>query len=115
MEAELTWLATDQLTVGGSFSYTPNEYSEDLFMLDPAGVRSTRVALRVPPRCTAEREGQSATAGSQNLSSMVGRRMSCHLIVEEFDFLGSYAWIDKVYYSLFKMKTKWQTPTVDLT
>ena len=29
MEAELTWLATDQLTIGGNFSYTPNEYSED--------------------------------------------------------------------------------------
>ena len=37
MEAELTWLATDRLTVGGNFSYTPNEYSEDLFILDPAG------------------------------------------------------------------------------
>ena len=46
IEAELTWLATDRLTVGGSFSYTPNEYTEDLFMIDPAG-------LKDPNRCLA--------------------------------------------------------------
>jgi outer membrane receptor protein involved in Fe transport len=38
VEAEVLWLATDALTLGGNFSYTPNEYTEDLTVLDPARV-----------------------------------------------------------------------------
>ena len=30
-EADILWLATDNLTLGGNFSYTPSEYTEDAF------------------------------------------------------------------------------------
>ena len=40
IEAEVLWLATDSLTLGGNFSYTPNEYTKDLLILDPASVET---------------------------------------------------------------------------
>jgi iron complex outermembrane receptor protein len=36
MEAEVLWLATDQLTLGGNFSLTYAEFSEDFFVIDGA-------------------------------------------------------------------------------
>ena len=36
VEAEFTWLATDNLTLGGNFSFTPSEYTGDLFLSDPS-------------------------------------------------------------------------------
>ncbi|MCB1693131.1 MAG: TonB-dependent receptor, partial [Pseudomonadales bacterium] len=36
-EAEVTWLATDSITLGGNFSYTPSEYTEDLYIQDSTG------------------------------------------------------------------------------
>ena len=36
LEAELTWLATDRLTLGGNFSYTPNEYTDCLLYTSPS-------------------------------------------------------------------------------
>ena len=101
IEAELTWLATDRLTVGGSLSYTPNEYSEDLFILDPAGFDRPESLF-------------GATAALQNIK---GNQL---LQVPESKFNGwatyvmpldsganltissAYSWIDKVYYSPFQ-------------
>ena len=101
IEAELTWLATDRLTVGGSLSYTPNEYSEDLFMLDPAGFDRPESLF-------------GATTALQNIN---GNQL---LQVPESKFNGwatyvmpldsganltissAYSWIDKVYYSPFQ-------------
>jgi outer membrane receptor protein involved in Fe transport len=40
VEAEVLWLATDALTLGGNFSYTPNEYTKDLMILDPASIET---------------------------------------------------------------------------
>ena len=38
IEAEATWLATDRLTLGGNFSWTPSEYTEGfLHLSDPSG------------------------------------------------------------------------------
>lgn len=36
IEAEGTWLATDRLTLGGNFSYTPSKYTKSLLMADPS-------------------------------------------------------------------------------
>ncbi len=34
LEGEILWLATDSITVGGNFSYTPSEYTKSLFIQD---------------------------------------------------------------------------------
>ena len=101
MEAELTWLATDKLTLGGNFSYTPNEYSEDLEVLDPAGFDrpaslfgpatslkniNGNQLLQVPET---KANGWISWAASLPSGATLG-------------FTTSYSWIDKVYYSPFQ-------------
>lgn len=38
IETEVLWLASENLSLGGNFSYTPNEYTKGLLILDPASV-----------------------------------------------------------------------------
>jgi len=101
IEAELTWLVTDRLTLGGNFSFTPNKYTEDLVMLDP--VRSNAPA--------------SLFGAVQSASNINGNQL---LQVPESKFNGwvshvtplpsgstlmftsSYSWISEVYYSPFQ-------------
>jgi outer membrane receptor protein involved in Fe transport len=41
-EIEVLWLTTDNLTLGGNFSYTPSEYTGDLFIQDPSGYENPK-------------------------------------------------------------------------
>ena len=101
MEAELTWLATDTLTLGGNFSYTPNEYSEDLEVLDPAGF--DRPASLFGPATSLKNIN-----GNQLLQvpeTKFNGWISYSAPLPSGSTLGfttSYSWIDKVYYSPFQ-------------
>ncbi len=101
MEAELTWLATDQLTVGGNFSYTPNEYSEDLFILDPAG-------FDAPASLFGAATAQKNIKGNQLLQVPESKfngwvsHVTPLASGSTLTFSGSYSWIDDVYYSPFE-------------
>ncbi len=104
MEAELTWLATDRLTVGGNFSYTPNEYSEDLFILDPAG-------FDAPASLFGAATVQKNIKGNQLLAGSRVKKFNgwvSHVTPlasgSALTFSGSYSWIDDVYYSPFENK-----------
>ena len=39
VEAEILWLATDTITIGGNFSFTPSEYTKTLLIQDAADFR----------------------------------------------------------------------------
>ncbi len=101
MEAELTWLATDSLTLGGNFSYTPNEYSEDLEILDPAGFDR-------PASLFGAATSLKNINGNQLLQVPESKFNAWVTHVTPLDsgatlmFSGSYSWIDKVYYSPFQ-------------
>jgi outer membrane receptor protein involved in Fe transport len=101
VEAELTWLATDSLTLGGNFSYTPNEYSEDLEILDPAGF--DRPASLFGPATSLKNIN-----GNQLLQVPESKFNAWMTHVTPLDsgasltFSSSYSWIDKVYYSPFQ-------------
>ena len=101
LEAELTWLATDQLTIGGSLSYTPNEYTEDLFILDPAGYDR-------PESLFGATTALKNIKGNQLLQVPESKFNGWATYVVPLDsganltFSTSYSWIDKVYYSPFQ-------------
>ena len=101
IEAELTWLATDRLTLGGNFSYTPNEYSEDLEILDPAGFDR-------PASLFGAATSLKNINGNQLLAVPESKFNGWMSHVTPLDsganltFSGSYSWIDKVYYSPFE-------------
>ncbi|MGB2237731.1 MAG: TonB-dependent receptor domain-containing protein, partial [Pseudomonadales bacterium] len=101
IEAELTWLATDRLTLGGNFSYTPNEYTEDLVMLDP-------VRYDAPPSLFGAVQSATNINGNQLLQVPESKFNGWITHVTPLDsgatlmFSGSYSWIDEVYYSPFQ-------------
>ncbi len=102
IEAEATWLATDRITLGGNFSWTPSEYTEDFYMADPSGVEAPasifpgqdeklsnikgNQLLQVP-------EGKATAWGSYRFPLQGGASL---------DLFGVYSWISEVYYSAFE-------------
>jgi iron complex outermembrane receptor protein len=101
IEAELTWLVTDRWTVGGSFSYTPNEYTEDLVMLDPA-------RFEAPPSLFGAVQSASNIKGNQLLQvpESKGNAWASYVMPLQsgasLTLSTAYSWIDDVYYSPFQ-------------
>ncbi|MEM7000529.1 MAG: TonB-dependent receptor [Pseudomonadota bacterium] len=104
LEAELLWLATDNLTIGGNVSYTDTEYTKDFFVVDGADPRFTG-------------DIYDATNQSDRRINIKGNRL---LQVPEskfnafasyrwpmgdngsLEFLVNYSFIDDVYFSAFE-------------
>ena len=102
VEAEVLWLATDELTLGGNFSYTPSEYTKDLTILDPAD--SSRPTSLYPDQETNEKningnqllqvpELKYTGFGTYSIPLDGGSRL---------DLSGVYSWTDEVFYSPFE-------------
>lgn len=101
-EAEMTWYPTNNISLGGNFSYTPSEYTESLLFNDPSqsavpgslypdyvdlvqDIKGNQV-LQVP-------EGKFTAWGSYAFNLSGGSK------IEVFSV---YTWIDEVYYSAFE-------------
>ena len=97
IEAELLWLATDQLTLGGNFSYTPSEYTESLMLSDETDSRHP--ASLFNPLTTSQKD----IKGNQLLQVAEGKATvwgtyDIPLDSGSLQILGSFSWIDDVYY-----------------
>jgi iron complex outermembrane receptor protein len=106
IEAEMLWLATDNWTIGGNFSYTPSEYTEDLFIQDPAQVNTPESLFPSVNALTQNINGNQIlqvpelkwTAwASYSMPLSNGSKLELH---------GVYSWIDDVYYSPFESKSE---------
>ena len=104
IEAEAMWLATDNLTLGGNFSFTPSEYTKDLFIQDPAEVGTPESLFPDTNKLTQNIKGNQILQvpefkytvwGSYGFPLAGGSRL---------EVLGVYNWIDEVYYSPFESK-----------
>ena len=102
IEAEALWLATDRWTIGGNFSYTPSEYTKDLFIQDPAQVNTPESLFPDVNKLTQNINGNQllqvpewkmAAWGSYRLPLSNGSAV---------EFFGVYSYIDEVYYSPFE-------------
>jgi len=104
LEAELLWLATDELTMGGNFSYTHAEFSESFIVVD--GSDPT-----VPGQiydATNEFE-RARDVNGQRLPQVPESKLS---VFADYQFelgdngrvnvLGNYSYISKVYFSAFE-------------
>lgn len=101
-EAEVLWLATDSLTLGGNFSYTPSEYTEDLFLNDPS--RSEAPSSLFPSF-----EGQVTNIKGNQLLQVPELKFTTWGSYRfplaggsSIDVFGVYSWIDDVYFSAFE-------------
>jgi len=102
IEAEVIWLATDALTLGGNFSYTPSEYTESLLMANPSNFAAPpslypnfeaitqdikgNQLLQVP-------EGKVAAWASYRFALRGGSSL---------ELFGNWSWTDDVYFSPFE-------------
>ncbi|NKB96988.1 MAG: TonB-dependent receptor plug domain-containing protein [Pseudomonadales bacterium] len=110
-DADITWLATDNLTIGAHVSYTGTEYTSDQLVIDPnnplrpaslfnaadnfINIKGNQM-LRVP-----EKKGGGWAMYSYQLGDN-GR----------LEFLANYSWIDRVYFSVFEQKDQ-SAPSYD--
>ena len=102
IETEILWLATDRLTLGGNFSYTPSEYTDSLLVSDSSNVNipgslypdfddltqdiNGNQLLQVP-------EGKATVFGSYQIPLRGGSRIDLHSV---------FSWTDEVFYSPFE-------------
>ena len=101
-EAEFLWLATDSLTLGGNFSYTPNEYNEDLVILDPASVET-------PTSLYPDRESNTSNINGNQLLQVPELKYTLYGTYAvpmdagaTLELSSVYSWTDDVYYSPFE-------------
>jgi iron complex outermembrane receptor protein len=106
IEAEVLWLATDQLTLGGNFSYTPNEYTKDLMILDPASVET-------PTSLYPDRETNRKNINGNQLLQVPELKYTAYGTYAipldagaNLDLSAVYSWTDDVYYSPFENQTE---------
>ncbi len=102
IEAEVLWLATDSLTLGGNFSYTPNEYTKDLEILDPASVET-------PTSLYPDRETNRKNINGNQLLQVPELKYTAYGTYAipldagaNLDLSAVYSWTDEVYYSPFE-------------
>ena len=99
-EVEILWLATDNMTLGGNYSYTPSEYTETLLLAntnDP----------RIPPSLFNAVEIRNDIKGNQLLN--VAENKGSAYVSYGFPFssgnlemLASYSWVDGVFHTPFE-------------
>jgi outer membrane receptor protein involved in Fe transport len=105
IEAEVLWLATDALTLGGNFSYTPNEYTKDLMILDPARVGT-------PTSLYPDQETNELNINGNQLLQVPELKYTVYGTYSipldagaNLDISSVYSWTDDVYYSPFENQT----------
>lgn len=101
IEAEVLWLATDSITIGGNFSFTPSEYTEDLFILD-TGEFDTPESLFPTDQLVRNIKGNQLLQVPEGKANLWGSYVFNLQSGSKLEFFASYSWIDEVYYSPFE-------------
>jgi outer membrane receptor protein involved in Fe transport len=102
IESEVLWLATDNLTIGGNISFTPSEYTTDLFILDPARIET-------PTSLYPDRADNRVNINGNQLLQVPELKFTAYSTYSfpldggsKFDLSGVYSWTDEVYFSPFE-------------
>ena len=102
VEAEVLWLATEQLTLGGNFSFTPSEYTEDLNILDPARVATPTSLFPDRDQNTSNINGNQLLQVPESKVTFFGTYSFPLNDGAKLDLSSVYSWTDEVYYSPFE-------------
>ncbi|MEX2326842.1 MAG: TonB-dependent receptor, partial [Pseudomonadales bacterium] len=126
VEAELLWLATDNLTLGGNFSFTDSEYSESFIVVDGADPTipgqiydSTNEFQRAR-----DLKGKQLPQVPESKASMFARYNYPLGDSGNIDLMANYSYISDVYFSAFQteldkapaydridLRATWTSPT----
>lgn len=102
LEAEVLWLATEQLTLGGNFSFTPSEYTEDLTILDPARVETPTSLFPDEADNTSNINGNQLLQVPEVKFTVYGTYSIPLNEGAKVDLSSVYSWTDEVFYSPFE-------------
>ena len=98
-EIEVLWLATDNITLGGNYSYTPSEFTEELLLAntnDP----------RIPPSLFSAVDIGNDVNGNQ-LPNVAENKGSAYISYGmpfnegNLEFLANFSWVDGVFHTPF--------------
>ena len=102
VEAEVLWLATAAWTIGSNFSFTPSEYTDDLFLNDDAASETPRSIFDTFFGLTQNIEGnQLPQVPEWKYTGWATYRWPFNN-GSNLDVTAVYSWIDEVYYSPFE-------------
>ena len=101
-EAEMTWLATDRLSLGGNFSYTPSEYDESLSVIDLAPADRPTSLFPDTADLSQDIKGNQLIQVPEWKATFWGSYRFGMPGGSSLVLLGSYAYTDEVFYSPFE-------------
>ncbi|MCW8193762.1 TonB-dependent receptor [Proteobacteria bacterium 005FR1] len=101
IEGEVLWLATDNLTLGTNFSYTPNEYTEDLLLSDVADP-DVPISLFDPLALTYNINGNQLLQVPEGKATAWGSYAMPLGQYGNLELLSAVSWIDDVYFTAFE-------------
>jgi outer membrane receptor protein involved in Fe transport len=106
LEAELLWLASDNLTVGGNFSFTPSEYTESFLISDTSNAN-------IPGSLYPEFETLTQDIKGNGLIQVPEKKFTGWASYnkplaggDSIEFFSVYSWMDDVYYSPFEEQSE---------
>lgn len=101
-ELEATWLATDQLTLGGNYSFIDSEYTKSLLIVDGADPRT-------PASLFANQDDRLRDIKGNQLMQVPEQKGVFWAAYEiplaengNVELRGAFSWIDEVYFSQFE-------------
>ncbi len=109
-EAELTWLATDALTLGGNFSYTPSEYDKSLIAADLAPFDRPDSLFPDPADLTEDIKGNKLIQVPEWKYTAWGSYRFMLPRGSHLDALATWSYTGRVYYSPFQKKAESAAP-----
>ncbi|MBM4203866.1 MAG: TonB-dependent receptor [Gammaproteobacteria bacterium] len=102
IEAEVIWLATDNLSFGGNFSYTPSKYTKSFFLSDPS-------ESDIPPSLFPNFEALTQDIKGNQLLQVPELKFVGYGAYRfdlaggsSLEFTGTYSWTDKMYFTPFE-------------
>ena len=103
-EAEVIWLASEELTIGGNMSLTDSEYSEDFFVVDGADPTVPGSIYDLASEADRARniKGNSLIQVPESKFSFYGNYEMPLDKNGRVNFLANYSWIDDVNFSAFE-------------
>jgi len=102
LEVEGTWLATDNLTVGGNISFTPSEYTDSLLASDLAGFDRPASLFPNQEDLVQDIDGNQLLQVPEVKSTLWGSYRFNLPGGSNLDVLASWAYTDEVFYSPFE-------------
>ena len=102
IEAEGTWLVNDYLTLGGSFSYTPSEYTETLQVSDSSNSRVPGTLYPEFESLTQDIKGNRLLQVPEGKTTFWGGYLFPLSGGSQVELFGIYSWTDEVYFSPFQ-------------